>query len=49
MARRPYDCAAGYLGEIEPDEVAILKVIDAWYGYEKGHQRAISALTKSGL
>jgi peroxiredoxin len=25
------------------------KVVDAWYGYEEGHKRAISALEKSGL
>jgi peroxiredoxin len=25
------------------------KVVDTWYGYEKGHKRAIAALGKSGL
>jgi len=25
------------------------KVVDAWYGYEKGHKRALSALEKAGL
>jgi len=25
------------------------KVVDAWYGYEKGHKRAIAALDKLGL
>ena len=25
------------------------KVVDAWYGYEKGHKRAIAAMEKSGL
>ncbi len=25
------------------------KVVDAWYGYEKGHKRAITALEKSGI
>ena len=25
------------------------KVVDAWYGYEKGHKRAIAALEKLGL
>lgn len=25
------------------------KVVDAWYGYEKGHVRAKSALKKAGL
>lgn len=25
------------------------KVVDAWYGYEKGHKRAISALEKCGV
>ncbi len=25
------------------------KVVDAWYGYEKGHKRAIAALEKAGL
>jgi hypothetical protein len=24
-------------------------VVDAWYGYEKGHKRAIAALEKAGL
>jgi len=24
------------------------KVVDAWYGYEEGHKRAIAALEKSG-
>ena len=25
------------------------KVIDAWYGYERGHKRALAALEKSGV
>ncbi len=25
------------------------KVVDAWYGYEEGHKRAIAALEKAGL
>ena len=25
------------------------KVVDAWYGYERGHRRAITALEKSGV
>jgi len=25
------------------------KVVDAWYGYEKGHPRALAALKKAGL
>jgi len=25
------------------------KVVDAWYGYEKGHKRAIATLEKCGL
>jgi peroxiredoxin len=25
------------------------KIVDAWYGYEKGHKRALTALEKSGL
>jgi len=25
------------------------KVVDAWYGYEEGHKRAIAALEKSGV
>jgi peroxiredoxin len=25
------------------------KVVDAWYGYEKGHPRALTALLKAGL
>lgn len=25
------------------------KVVDAWYGYEKGHKRALVALEKAGL
>jgi thiol-disulfide isomerase/thioredoxin len=25
------------------------KVVDAWYGYEEGHQRALAALKKAGL
>ncbi len=25
------------------------KVVDAWYGYEKGHKRAIAAMEKLGL
>jgi len=25
------------------------KVVDAWYGYEKGHKRALTALEKAGL
>ena len=25
------------------------KVVDAWYGYERGHKRAIAALEKSGV
>jgi thiol-disulfide isomerase/thioredoxin len=25
------------------------KVVDAWYGYEEGHQRALAALKKGGL
>jgi glutathione peroxidase-family protein len=25
------------------------KVVDAWYGYEEGHQRALTALEKAGL
>jgi glutathione peroxidase-family protein len=25
------------------------KVVDAWYGYEEGHKRAIEALEKSGV
>ena len=25
------------------------KIVDAWYGYEKGHPRAIKALKKLGL
>jgi peroxiredoxin len=25
------------------------KVVDTWYGYEEGHQRALAALKKAGL
>ena len=25
------------------------KIVDSWYGYEEGHNRAISALEKSGV
>ena len=25
------------------------KVVDAWYGYEEGHKRALTALKKAGL
>ena len=25
------------------------KVVDAWFGYEKGHKRALTALQKAGL
>ncbi len=25
------------------------KIVDAWYGYEEGHPRAIAALKKAGL
>jgi hypothetical protein len=25
------------------------KVVDAWYGYEKGHKRALAALEKAGF
>jgi peroxiredoxin len=25
------------------------KIVDAWYGYEDGHKRALAALEKSGL
>jgi peroxiredoxin len=25
------------------------KIVDAWYGYEQGHKRALAALEKSGL
>ena len=25
------------------------KVVDAWYGYEEGHKRAIAALEKAGM
>jgi peroxiredoxin len=25
------------------------KVVDAWYGYEKGHKRAITVLEKLGI
>ena len=25
------------------------KIVDAWYGYEKGHKRALAALEKAGL
>ena len=25
------------------------KVVDAWYGYEEGHKRAITALQKAGM
>jgi len=25
------------------------KVVDTWYGYEQGHQRALAALQKAGL
>ena len=25
------------------------KVVDTWYGYEQGHQRALAALKKAGL
>ncbi|MCP4259629.1 MAG: hypothetical protein GY774_19280 [Planctomycetes bacterium] len=25
------------------------KVVDAWYGYERGHKRAIIAMEKSGI
>ncbi|OHB63359.1 MAG: hypothetical protein A2Y77_06960 [Planctomycetes bacterium RBG_13_62_9] len=25
------------------------KVVDAWYGYEEGHKRAVAALKKAGL
>jgi thiol-disulfide isomerase/thioredoxin len=25
------------------------KVVDTWYGYEEGHERAIAALKKAGL
>ena len=25
------------------------KIVDAWYGYEEGHKRALTALEKSGL
>ncbi len=25
------------------------KIVDAWYGYEEGHKRAIAALEKAGM
>jgi peroxiredoxin len=25
------------------------KIVDAWYGYEEGHKRALTALEKAGL
>jgi peroxiredoxin len=25
------------------------KIVDAWYGYERGHKRALKALEKAGL
>jgi len=25
------------------------KIVDAWYGYEEGHERALKALEKAGL
>jgi peroxiredoxin len=25
------------------------KIVDTWYGYEEGHQRALAALKKAGL
>ena len=25
------------------------KIVDAWYGYEEGHKRALAALKKAGL
>ena len=25
------------------------KIVDAWYGYEEGHKRALAALEKAGL
>jgi hypothetical protein len=25
------------------------KVVDAWYGYQEGHPRALAALKKAGL
>lgn len=25
------------------------KIVDGWYGYEKGHKRAITALEKAGM
>ena len=25
------------------------KIVDTWYGYEKGHQRALAALEKAGV
>jgi peroxiredoxin len=25
------------------------KIVDAWYGYEEGHTRALAALKKAGL
>jgi peroxiredoxin len=25
------------------------KIVEAWYGYEQGHKRALAALEKSGL
>ncbi len=25
------------------------KVVDAWYGYEEGHKRALAALAKAGV
>ena len=25
------------------------KIVDAWYGYEQGHKRALAALEKAGL
>jgi peroxiredoxin len=25
------------------------KIVDAWYGYEEGHQRAVEALQKAGV
>jgi len=25
------------------------KIVDAWYGYEEGHKRALAALQKAGL
>jgi peroxiredoxin len=46
VSHRQYKCNGVPLNYIIDREG---KVVDAWYGYEKGHKRALAALEKAGL